>query len=264
MAHRSAWLIPRRNSMKKISLAVVVVFLTASVSPAQNPDVKFIADTLIVQAEGTYEADPDVATVTFDISTQEKELKPAYEKASQSMRKISELADRSGLKKEDVSTGVLTVTPFYEGDRKKRARSFLVSGRIVLKVRDFSKLGSIMDDSVQDGIADFRSLTYSLSDEEAAKQRAVAEAMKRAIGRANAALEQKGQKVGALRFASLDVRQLIGIAPIEVAALDQSVEVSGGLFSRAKRPAALPPPPPVAHPEKIAVSATVQCAFQIQ
>jgi uncharacterized protein YggE len=250
--------------MKKILVALVVALLFADISLAQNPDVKFIADTLIVQADGIYEADPDVATLTFDISAQEKELKPAYDKASQSMRKIAELADRSGMKKEDVSTGVLTVTPFYEGDRKKRARSFLVSGRIVLNVRDFSKLGSIMDDSVQDGIVDFRSLTYSLSDEEAAKQRAVAEAMKRAIARANSALEQKGQKVGALRFASLDVKQLIGIAQIQVAALAQSVEVTNGFFSHAKRAMTPPPPPPVVHPEKITVSATVQCAFQIQ
>ena len=240
--------------MKKILVALVVALLFADISLAQNPDVKFIADTLIVQADGIYEADPDVATLTFDISAQEKELKPAYDKASQSMRKIAELADRSGMKKEDVSTGVLTVTPFYEGDRKKRARSFLVSGRIVLNVRDFSKLGSIMDDSVQDGIVDFRSLTYSLSDEEAAKQRAVAEAMKRAIARANSALEQKGQKVGALRFASLDVKQLIGIAQIQVAALAQSVEVTNGFFSYAKRAMTPPPPPPVVHPEKIAVS----------
>lgn len=173
-------------------LFAAVCFFSGDPTAAQNTDIKFIADTLVVQADGVYEADPDVATLTFDISAQEKELKPAYDKASQSMRKIVELADRSGLKKEDVSTGVLTVRPFYEGDRKKRARSYLVSGQIVLKVRDFSKLGSIMDDSVQDGIADFRSLTYSLSDEEAAKQRAVAEAMKRAIGRANSALEQKG------------------------------------------------------------------------
>jgi uncharacterized protein len=250
--------------MKKLIMTLVVVFLFANATLAQNPEVKFIADTLVVQADGIYEADPDVATLTFDISAQEKELKPAYDKASQAMRKVAELADRSGLKKEDVSTGVLTVRPFYEGDRKKRARSFLVSGRIVLNVRDFSKLGSIMDDSVQEGIVDFRSLTYSLSDEEGTKQRAVSEAMKRAIGRANAALEQKGQKVGALRFASLDVRQLVGIAQIQVADLTESVEVSNGFFSHAKRPTAPPPPPPVAHPEKITVSATVQCAFQIQ
>ncbi len=53
-----------------------------------------------------------------------------------------------------------------------------------------------MDESVQDGIADFRSLTYQLSNEEAAKQKAVADAMHRAAGRATVALEQTKQKLG--------------------------------------------------------------------
>ncbi|MBZ5703095.1 MAG: SIMPL domain-containing protein [Acidobacteriia bacterium] len=235
---------------------------------AQSPDVKFIADTLVVQAEGTYEADPDLATLSFDISAQEKELKLAYDKATQSMRKIVDLAERNGLKKDEIALGVLTVQPFYEGDRKKRARSYQVSGHLVLKVKDFSRLGTLMDESIQDGIADFRSLTYSLADEEAAKQKAVAEAMKRAIGRAGAALEQKGQKVGSLRFANLDVKQLVGVSRMDaysVAGLSsmQAVEVTAdsGMFSKNQRAAA---PPPVPQPEKITVSATVQCAFQIQ
>src|SRR6476646_2313247 len=42
---------------------------------AQQPEVKFIADTLVVQAEGSYESDPDVALMTFDVMAQEKELK---------------------------------------------------------------------------------------------------------------------------------------------------------------------------------------------
>jgi len=58
--------------MKKILVALVVALLFADISLAQNPDVKFIADTLIVQADGIYEADRDVATLTFDISAQEK------------------------------------------------------------------------------------------------------------------------------------------------------------------------------------------------
>jgi len=183
------------------------------------------------------------------------------------MQKIVTLAEHNGLKKDDVVTGVLMVQPYYEGDRKKRARSYAVQGQIVLKVRDFSKLGGLMDESIQDGITDFRSLTYSLSDEEGAKQKAVAEAMRRAVGRASVALEQKGQKVGALRYASLDVKQLVGVARLETyAGVSETVEVSGGgggLFAARKKPA-LPPPPPPAHPEKITVSATVQCAFQIQ
>jgi len=246
--------------MKSTLCLFVFVFLSATAAAAQTPEVKFIADTLVVQAEGTYEADPDLATLIFDISSQEKELRTAYQRATDSMRKIVELAQRNGLKKEDISTGVFTVTPFYEGDRKKRARSYRVQGHIVLKVRDFAKLGPLMDDSVQDGIADFRSLTYSLEDEEAAKQKAVAEAMKRAVGRASAALEQKGQKVGALRYASLDVKQLVGVARLETMEI---MMLRSGLTESTRT---VPPPPPFMNtrPEKITVSATVQCAFQIQ
>jgi uncharacterized protein YggE len=119
--------------------------------------------------------------VIFDISAQDaqdKDLKATYEQASSSMPKIINLAERNGLKKEDISSGVLTVRPFYEGDRKKRAKSYLVRGEITLRIHDFLKLGPILEGSVDDGITDFRSLTYSLADEETAKQKTAAEAMK--------------------------------------------------------------------------------------
>jgi uncharacterized protein YggE len=165
---------------------------------------------------------------------------------------------------------VLTVSPIYEGDRKKRARSYDVQGQIVLRIHDFSKIGPILDGSVEDNVTDFRSLAYSLADEEAAKKEAVAEAMRRAIGRASTPLEQKGQKLGGLRYMSLDVKQLYGVAQLQ--AMSTTLEMvettaeagggGGGIFSRHKT---VPPPPsPPARPQKIAVSATVQCAFQIQ
>jgi uncharacterized protein YggE len=249
--------------MKPIILSLSLIFLSSLPSLAQSPEVKFIADTLVVQAEGQYQADPDLATLSFHISTQEKELRRAYDTAAQSMKKIVDLADRNGLRKEDISTGALTVFPRYEGDRKQRARSYRVTGEIVLRVRDFSRIGSLIDDSVQDGIADFRSLTYSLADEEAAKEKAVAQAMHRAISRASVALEQKGQKLGALRYASLDVKQLVGVAQIQTLPLP---DIRPGLTTfdqlGAAKQAAITYP--TTQPEKITVAASVQCAFQIQ
>jgi uncharacterized protein YggE len=72
---------------------------------SQSPDLKFIADTVVVQADGTYAADPDLATMTFRIFSQEKEPKKAYEAASQSIQQISTLGANNALKKEDISTG---------------------------------------------------------------------------------------------------------------------------------------------------------------
>jgi uncharacterized protein YggE len=260
--------------MKRSLLTFVLSFLSLGFChPAaygQAADIKFVADTLLIQADGSYEADPDLATLTFEISIQDKDLKQTYDRAAQSMQKIIVLADKNGLAKEDIYSGVLTVRPWYEGDRKKKAKSYSVTGQITLKVKDFSKLGPILDGLVEDGIAEFRSLTYSLANEEAAKQKAVAEAMRRAMGRASAALEQKGQKIGALLFANLDVKQLIGVSQISEYSIgglygrSDTVDVTtGGGWGRARK-AAPPPPPPIPQPEKITVTATVQCAFRIE
>jgi len=253
--------------MKRFFCVLGLLLLSCSFATAQAPEVKFIADTLVVQADGTYEADPDLATMTFQIFSQDKDIKHAYAAATQSMQRIVDLGGQNGLKKEDVTTGVLTVAPVYEGDRKKRARSYYVQGNVVLRIRDFSRIGPILDGSVEDGVADFRSLAYSLADEEAAKKQAVAEAMRRAMGRASIALEQKGQKLGALRYMSLDVRQLVGVAQLQsgfaMSSVAESVEVNGSSLWNGKR-SAPPPPLPPPQPQKIAVSASVQCAFQIQ
>ncbi len=257
--------------MKKIvlTLAMAALFFPNALR-AQSPEVKFIADTLVIQAEGRYEADPDLATLSFSVFAQDKNLKQTYDQASQSMQKIASVAEKNGLKKEDVSFGVLTVRPYYEGDKKKRIKSYVVQGQIALKVRDFSKLGPLLEDSVEDGITDFRSLTYSLADEEAARQHAAAAAMRSAMGRAAAVLEQKGQKVGTLRFANLDVKQIVGVSNMGVYSVAEynsiatATESSGGGGGWFAKKVAAPPPPPPPQPEKITVSATVQCAFQIQ
>lgn len=233
-----------KRNLISFLFAAVCLFISGHPEQAQNTEIKFIADTLIVQADGTYQADPDLATLLFDISVQDKDLKTTYGRASESMRKIVALAEQNGLRKDDISSGVLTVRPYYDNEKKRKAKYYSVQGQVTLRVRDFTKLGPILDGSVEDGITDFRSLTYSLADEEAAKQRAVAEAMRRAIGRASAALEQKGQKVGALRFANLDVKQLVGVSQMDVyqMALTETVSVSSeGGGGRAKK---MPPPPP--------------------
>jgi hypothetical protein len=257
--------------MKILRALSVLVLFAPLLTWAQQPEVKFIADTLVVQAEGSYETDPDLAVMTFDISSQEKELKAAYTKASESIRTILSVAEKNGLAKEAVQTGVLSVTPFYDYDRKHRAKAYRVQGRVVLKIADFSKVGPIMDDSVQDGIVDFRSLTYELSNVEAAKQKAVADAMHRAVGRASIALEQTKQKLGAARSVSLEVHNLVGVAQIQSLSYDYfstdnwaRSDSSKGTFLAREKLAPPPPPIPPVQPGKISISASVQCVFGIE
>jgi len=253
--------------MKPTLLSLAVLFLVTIPARAQEQPIKFIADTLVVQANGTYEAEPDLATLVFDVSSQDKNLTEAYAKAIQAMQQIVAVATKNGLSKQEISTGVLTLTPSYGLDRNKKPKQYFVQGEIDLRVHEFTKIGTILDDSVQSGLANFRSLSYSLENEEVAKARAVADAMHNAIERAKAALAQNEQKPGSVRYANVDVGQIVGIAQYNVGQLEtENAEVpagSGGLFTRHKMVSPAPAPPPV-QPGRITVTATVQCAFQIQ
>ena len=244
----------------------VVVFLACCLRAAQGQqgqEVKFVANTLIVQAEGKYETDPEVAVLTFDVSAQEKDLKAAYGKATQAIRTVTDVAGRNGLGNDAIETGVLTVTPFYDNSRNRRTRAYLVQGHVVLRIKDFSKVGPIMDDSVQDGITDFRSLTYSLADEEAAKKKAVANAMDRAQGRATVALEQTKQKLGPALYVNIEAENMVGV--LQYASEDKLVALDAlGNTGRTRVADVAPPPVPPVQPGKITITATLQCVFQIE
>lgn len=228
---------------------------------AQTQEVKYVADTVVVQAEGQYEADPDLATLTFHVSVEDKELRKAYDRATESLQRILSLAERNGLSKQDATAGRFTVFPVDWQDRKRKARAYRVQVPVTFRVRDFSRIGTLLDESVEEGIVEFRSLTYSLADEEAAKQRAIAEASKRAEARARAALGDNGRKLGALRYLSIDVRQPVGIVRLEAGTIGALAESTATTESRVMRNyMALMPPP---SPEKIRVTATVQCVFQL-
>jgi uncharacterized protein YggE len=61
--------------MKRTALTLFMLLLFAGNSRGQNSDLKFVADTLVVEAEGKYEADPDLATLTFSVFAQDRNLK---------------------------------------------------------------------------------------------------------------------------------------------------------------------------------------------
>jgi uncharacterized protein YggE len=247
--------------MKRYASTLLFVFVFSVTTKAQAPEAPIVADTIIVQADGSFENDPDLATLTFDISGQDKDMKTAYDKARQSAQHVVDLAEKNGLKKEDVALGILSLAPTF--DHKNRAKSYEVQGTITLKVRDLAAVGPLLDGAIEEGVVEFRSVTYSLQDEEAAKKRAVAAAMRSAVGRATVALGESGQKIGPLRYANVDVRPIVGITPLAGRNYTQLMDLAKEP-SAERVPAAAPPPFPVVAPEKITVSATVQCAFQIR
>jgi hypothetical protein len=250
--------------MKRLVLLVGLVAPLLLPLAGSAQEAKQQVDTLTIQAEATYEADPDLATLVFDVSAQEKELRKAYDRATAAMQRIVQLAERNGLAKDDISVGRFTVTPITDwGDKKQKARAYRVAASLTLRLHEFQRIGTLIDDSVQEGITEFRSLAYSLADEEAAKQSAIAQAMRCAENRARAALGQGGRKLGPLRYASVDVKQPTGVVRVEGLQIQALPLLARGAVAAESAATSLPAVP-AATPEKIKVTATVQCVFQLQ
>jgi len=251
--------------MKRAIPLVLLLLAAPLLAAAQTQDVKLLVDTIVVQAEGTYEADPDLATLTFVVFAEDKRLARAYELATAGLTRIVELAERHNIAKADVTSSVFSVTPDYGGKRKPR--SYTVQSTVTVRLRDLNRVALVIDDAVESGVAEFRSASYSLEDEETAKQKAVAEAMRRAQQRARTAVGENGRQLGELRHATLDIKMDIRWASFgleRVAFLTAGV-VPGFGAGRATAPSP-PPPPPYSEvaPERIKITATASCVFQIQ
>jgi hypothetical protein len=72
--------------------------------------------------------------------------------------------------------------------------------------------------------------------------------------------------LGAVRTASLDVRQLVGVTQIQTYQMEEMTEIAGQPADKKdrNREAGASLPMPAMRPQKITVSASVQCAFAIK
>ncbi len=195
--------------------------LLSAVSPlrAQDRTATPIPNTVWVGADGKYEAEPDTVLVQFNISAQEDKLQDANQKASRAADQVRQLLRTNGLDPKDAQVGRFSVQPVYDYKNPKRKLvGYRVDTNISIKLKDFSKVGPITE-----GLADMpditgdQSLTYLLDDMDAAKIKAVEDALTRAHAEANAVARSGGRTLGELSYASVDTYEPSPIRPMAFA-----------------------------------------------
>jgi uncharacterized protein len=172
-------------------------------------------NTVWVGADGKYEAEPDTVLVQFNISAQEEKQQAASQKASLAADQVRQLLRTNGLDPKDAQVGQFSVQPVYDYKTAKRKLvGYRVDTNISIKLKDFSKVGPITQ-----GLADMdatgdQSLSYLLDDMEAAKIKAVEDALPRARDAANAVARFSGRTLGELSYASVDSSEPNPIRPM--------------------------------------------------
>src|SRR5271169_6601840 len=221
--------------MKRIPWMLFGSSLLALVLALSVPDRLFSQDrasglfpnTVWVGADGKYEAEPDTAVVQFNISTQEENLQTANARATKAAEQVRQLLRSNGLDPKQAQVEMFSVQPVYDYKNPKRKLvGYRVDTSISIKVKDFAKIGPITQGLADMDVSGNQSLSYILDDMDAAKIKAVEDALHRAHEEANAVSRTGGRTLGELSYASVDTyeqpraRPMLAAAPMAMKAAD--------------------------------------------
>ena len=238
--------------MKPASLLLIILF--AFTAAAQNPpSVTAQPNSVYVSAEGKFEAPPDTALIQFNISAQEDSPRAAYDRAAQETEQVRQILRNNGIDPKSAEIGFFSLQPVY--DYKQPARrivGYRVFNSVTLKLKDFNKVGPIVQ---QLGAKEFDqnvNLSYTLEDIDAAKLHAVQDALQRARAEAATVAQAGGRTLGELSYASVD--------HVEPVHLLRGAMPRVAMAAQAQAPA----PTQEFSPQKITVTARVSAVFALK
>lgn len=238
--------------MKALIHSFAWLVLLGNISVAQTTPAAIQVNTIYAGADGKFEAAPDTAVVRMDIAAQQDTSRAAYNKAAAAVDRVRQALKNNGIDVKAAQFSLYQMQPVYDWkDPKRRILGYRAISDVTLKLRDFTKLGGLIEQLA--GIEDTQnqSISYTLEDIEQAKARASEDAFKKARLQANAVAVAGGRSLGELLYASVDVNQPI-------------VPVFAQPMARMAASAATPAPTAEFTPQTVTINAHVNALFALK
>lgn len=242
--------------LQKLGIATFAGLLLAftAVSALAQERSAIIPNTVMVGADGKFEADPDTVLVQFNIAAQDDNLQGANDRATRAAEQVRELLRKNGIDPKQAQIGHFVVSPVYDYKNPKRKLvGYRVNSSITVKLKDFAKVGPVTQDLFNLDVSDSQSVSYILEDMDAAKIKAVQDAMEKTRHLANAVAQASSRAVSNLSYAAVDVAEPV---PIMRPMYRAAAPMAAG--------AAPPPPTEEFTPQKITVNAHVNALYNLQ
>ena len=238
-----------------IASCLLLPSLLAGAWAQERPQATILPNTVFVGADGKFEALPDTALIHFNIAAQEEMSKAAYERAARAGEQVRHILKSNGLDPKLAELGFYSLEPMYDWRNPKRKLvGYRVSTSVSLKLKDFGKVGPLVQQFSEVEGAENQTLSYTLENLDEAKQRAVQDALTRARASAQTVAHNSSRTLSELVYASVDTFE--PIRPL----------VDQGVMSKMRTMGAEAAPPPTAEftPQKITVTAHVNALFGLK
>lgn len=151
---------------------------------------------LTVSGEGKVYVVPDIATVQLGVATEGMEISEIVQKNTEQMNKILQEVKALGVEEKDIKTTQYSLSPYYDWVKGERIfRGYTITQQITVKIRDFTKIGSILNAGTENGATLIGDLSFGIDDPEQVRQEAREEAIAQARTKAENIAKASGLKL---------------------------------------------------------------------
>ncbi|MES2223834.1 MAG: SIMPL domain-containing protein [Patescibacteria group bacterium] len=165
-----------------------------------------VQDTITVQGKGEVFAVPDIATFSFSITEQGKDVAEANNKSSTKNNAAMKYLKDAGIAEKDIQTTDYSANPQYDysqvvcvkypcPQQAPKLIGYEVSQTVSVKIRNTDKAGDILSGVGALGVTNISGLTFTIDDEDSIRAEARAKAITDARAKADELVKQLGVRI---------------------------------------------------------------------
>jgi uncharacterized protein YggE len=193
-----------KSLFRAAGLSALILAGSAAAAFAQTPptvaDSMFRATTLNLSAYGESKVAPDKATITLGVQTDAPTAEAAIRENANKMSRVIAALKRGGLTDREIQTSNLSLHPqyVYQENLPPRLTGYQASNQVIITVRELSRLGRIVDATVNAGADNVGGISFGIEDPTEAENAARLEAVRKVQAKADAYARATGYRVARL------------------------------------------------------------------
>jgi uncharacterized protein YggE len=184
--------------MKKLLFAALALIPTPVF--AQQGDINALTPQIAVGARGEVKVVPDRATIQISVQTRAETAAAAATENARKQKAVIDALRALGIAANDISTSNYSVFPEqrYEPNKEPVVVGYNVTNTVSVELKSISLVGPAIDAALAKGANMITSLQFYASNTEAARQEAIAIAVRKARSDAEAAARAAGGSISGL------------------------------------------------------------------
>lgn len=153
---------------------------------------------ITVSGEGKIYAKPDVALVNLGVATEGSTTADVIDRNTKKMNAVIQAVKDAGVDEKDIKSTTYNLSPLYNWTEAagRVFQGYTLQQNIQVKIRDFTKIGEILNKATSSGANLANDLQFTIDDPEQFREQARTEAINQAKEKAKNLAKESGIKLG--------------------------------------------------------------------